>query len=239
MAKVEPEGSGEADAYRLQAVSPRLARRDLLVLGGLVGAGAMTSVWLQATAPLARDVSTNSAVQHALAATTARSDGNPAGDVRVIAFNDFLCPVCKITAPELANAVRADGGVRIEYIDLTLFGPVAEDAARLGLAMALQGRYSQFHHAIMAARRRLDHAVMRDVVHMIGGEWQRAVSDVEAHESEFTAMLNKNALLAFMLGINGTPAFLIEGLLSIGRLNATQFGDLFEQARDSTATTRI
>lgn len=234
MTEVEPEGVGKADVHAPAAQS-RLSRRDLLVLGGLVGVGALTSVWLRATAPLARDVSLNSAVRGALAATSSRSDGNPAGDVRVVAFNDFLCPVCKITAPELANAVRADGHVRVEYVDLTLFGPVSEEAARLGLALALQGRYPQFHHAVMDLRRRVDRPMMRDVVQGIGGNWERAQSDIAARESEFTAILNKDAMLAFTLGISGTPAFLIDGLLTIGRLNAAQFGDLFGQARGLTA----
>ncbi len=238
MVEVEPEGVGNADVHRVRAPPSRLSRRDLLVLGGLVGAGALTNVWLQATAPLARDVSMNSAARGALAATSSRSDGNPAGDVRVVAFNDFLCPVCKITAPELANAVGADCRVRVEYVDLTLFGPVAEEASRVGLALALQGRYSQFHHAVMEARSRLDRPMMRDVVEGIGGNWHRAESDVESRESEFTAILNKDALLAFRLGIRGTPAFLIGGLLTIGRLNAMQFGDLFGEARDLNAKMR-
>lgn len=237
MTKVEREGGGKADTHAV-AERSRPSRRDLLVLGGLVGVGALTSIWLRATAPLARDVSSNSAVRGALATTSSRFDGNPAGDVRVVAFNDFLCPICKITAPELENAVRADGRVRVEYVDLTLFGPVSEEAARLGLALTLQGRYPQFHHAMMDARRQINRPMMRDVVQEIGGDWARADSDIAARKREFTATLNKDALLAFTLGISGTPAFLIDGLLTIGRLNATQFGDLFGQARDLTAKMR-
>ena len=173
-----------------------------------------------------------------MAATSSRSDGNPAGDVRVVAFNDFLCPVCKITAPELANAVRADSRVRVEYVDLTLFGSVSEEAARLGLALALQGRYSEFHHAVMDSRRRVDRPMMRDVVQGIGGNWERAEFEIASRESEFTAILNKDALLALTLGISGTPAFLIDGLRTMGRLNTTQFGDLFGQTRDLTARMR-
>lgn len=224
-----PKQGGDASSRR--ARRSQLSRRDAMVLGGIIAGGGLTSVWLQSSAPLARDVSRNRAAREALTATSSRSDGNPSGDVRLVAFNDFLCPFCKLTAPELANAVRADGNVRVEYVDLALFGPVAEEAARLGLAMALQGKYAQFHHAVMNARQGTDRALLRDAVRWIGASWRQAQLDLEGNENEFTVTLKTDALLAFALGINGTPAFLIGGLLAIGRLGEDQFQGLFDQAR--------
>lgn len=230
--KTEPNAWRGEDESSGRNHRHRLSRRDLLVLGAVAGGGALASSWLQNTAPLARDVSNNLAAREALALTSSRYDGNSAGDVRLVAFNDFLCPICKLTAPDLATAVRDDGRVRIEYIDLAVFGPVAEKAARLGLAVALQDKYSQYHHALMDARRPIDQALLRQAVEGVDASWTQAELDLRTYERKFTAQLNEDAMLAFKLGINGTPAFLIGGLLAIGRLDQAQFKTLFAQARD-------
>jgi protein-disulfide isomerase len=233
-----PDASREPAEKSGVAARSQLSRRDLLLLAGLIGGGAVASNCLQNSAPLARDVSSSLAAREALAATSARSDGNPSGDVRLVAFNDFLCPVCKLTAPELMSAVRADGNVRVEFIDLTFFGPIAEQAARVGLAVALQGRYASFHHEVMNERGQIDRARLSHVVQRIGANWSRAERDVKTHATDFTTILNKDAMLAFALGIDGTPAFLVGGLLAKGRLRENQFRGLFDQARTLTSQLR-
>ena len=218
----------------LHAASGRsraLTRRDAIVLGSLAVGGALAAKVLQTTAPLARDVSDNPTAREAIETTSDRFDGRPDGSVRVVAFNDFLCPICKITSPDLASAVRSDGDVRVEYKDLTIFGPLSEEAARVGLAMALRSRYSEFHHAIMDAHRQVDRALLRNVVLTLGEDWREVEEEVLENAQRFTAILNNDARIAFTLGIAGTPAFLIGGLLALGRKSENEFGALFDQAR--------
>lgn len=211
---------------------PALTRRDAIGLGSLAAAGAVIGKVLQGTAPLARDVSGNPTAREALDTRSRRSDGNPKGSVRIVAFNDFLCPICKITSPDLARAVRVDGDVGVEYKDLTIFGPLSEESARIGLAMALRARYPEFHHAMMDARRQVDRNLLRDTVLMLGEDWKQVEAEASRRERRFAAVLNEDARIAFTLGIGGTPAFLIGGLLALGRKSEGEFHTLFEQARN-------
>ncbi len=212
--------------------TPKVTRRDAVVLAGLVATGALVGKALQYTAPLARDISSNPAASAALSETSARSDGNPNGRVRLIAFNDFLCPICKVTSPDLARATRADGDVRVEYKDLSFFGPLAEEAARFGVAMSYQEKYPTFHHGVMQQPRQTDRALLRDVIETAGGSWEQAERDLVARDQDISAILRRDSLLAFTLGIGGTPAFLIGGLLAIGRKSEREFRDIFDQARE-------
>lgn len=202
-----------------------------MVLGGLACTGAVVGKVLQSTGPLACDVSTNPTAREALESTSKRSDGNPNGSVRVVAFNDFLCPICLITSPDLARAVLADGDVGVEYKDLTIFGPVSEASARVGLAMAQRNEYPALHHAMMTAPRQVDSELMRSVVVSLGERWEQVEAEVRQRKRAFTAILNEDARMAFTLGINGTPAFLVGGLLALGRRSENEFRTLFEEAR--------
>ena len=215
-------------------VAPRKAfsRRDLAILAGFAGAGWLGSWALRETAPLAQDMSSNGRAQTAADQRTSRSAGNPDGSVTVVAFNDFLCPICKVTAHILAAAVKHDGDVRIEYRDLAFFGPMAERAALVGLAMDRQSLYPAYHDRTMAMQIPLNETVLRDIGHDIGADWEQATKDLKDQRQAFLNRLHQDANLAFGLGIRGTPAFLVENLLAIGRKTEDEFLAIFAEARD-------
>ncbi|OHD06089.1 MAG: hypothetical protein A2095_06850 [Sphingomonadales bacterium GWF1_63_6] len=215
-------------------VAPRkgFSRRDLAILSGLAGAGWLGSWILRESAPLARDMSSNGRARTAADQRTSRSAGNPDGSVTIVAFNDFLCPICKVTSHVLAAAVQHDGDVRIEYRDLAFFGPMAERAALVGLAMDRQGLYPAYHDRTMAMHKPLNEAVLREIASDVGADWGQATNDLKDQRQAFLNRLHQDANLAFSLGIHGTPAFLVENLLAIGRKTEDEFLGIFANARD-------
>ncbi|WP_293921878.1 DsbA family protein [Sphingobium sp. UBA5915] len=218
----------QADVPRRKAFS----RRDFAVLTGLAGVGWLGSRILRENAPLARDMSSNGRALTTAAQRTSRAAGNPEGSVTIVAFNDFLCPICKVTAHVLAAAVKHDGDVRIEYRDLAFFGPMAERAALVGLAMDRQGLYSAYHDRTMAMHKPLSEAVLRDIANDVGADREQAADDLKHERKAFMSRLQQDANLAFGLGIRGTPAFLVENLLAIGRLTESEFLSIFAKARE-------
>ncbi|MBC7159750.1 MAG: DsbA family protein [Porphyrobacter sp.] len=203
----------------------------MVIVAGVAGAGFVVSRVLRETTPVGRDVSSNGRARAAIAERTGRSAGNPQGSLTLVAFNDFLCPVCKIMAPDLAAAVRSDGDVRIEYRDLAFFGPVAERAALIGLAVVSQGHYAAYHHRVMAVRQALNETVLRAIVEEIGADWAQVADDLERRRAAFQQRLQRDDELAYALRISGTPAFLMGNLLAHGRLSKDDLLSAFARAR--------
>jgi protein-disulfide isomerase len=159
---------------------------------------------------------------------TGRTDGNPIGLITVVAFNDFLCPVCKAAAPDLAIAVQEDGDVRVEYRDLSFFGPLAERAALLGMAVERQNLYAEYHHNMMAMREPPGAAAVRRIVENIGGDWEMTLIELARNRTAFMQRLNEDTTLAYELGISGTPSLLIGSTLVLGRMSRSELQSTFE-----------
>lgn len=190
--KIPSPGSPQAAA---QPRRREVTRRDMVIFASLGGAGLLASRVLRETTPIGRDVSSNGRAQAAIAERTSRSAGNPEGSLTVVAFNDFLCPVCKVMAPDLSAAVRADGDVRIEYRDLVFFGPMAEYAALIGLAADRQGLYSAYHDRVMAVRQTLSEPVLHAIVEEIGGDWRKVANDLQRRRPAFQQRLQRDTNL--------------------------------------------
>lgn len=209
----------------------RISRRELLQLAGVVAVGYGVSAVLQSTAPLGRDVSTNSHAQALLRNPGGPTEGPNDADLRVVIFTDYQCPACRKAAPELDAAYRDDAQVQLAYKDWPIFGAVSEQAARVALAANYQGIYPAVHHALMRERRQLDRGVLELAVQQAGGRWDRIERDLKEHAQAIDLALGRNRADAFALGIAGTPAFLIGPLLVIGALSRGDFAKAFEQAR--------
>lgn len=126
----------------------------------------------------------------------------------------------------------ADGAVRIAYKDWPIFGAISEYAARVALAAHRQGIYPALHHALMAEPARLDPPVLRRVVQRLGGDWLRIERELEHFSRGFDLALEQIRSEAFLLGLPGTPAFLIGDRLVIGALSEAEFRRAFALARE-------
>ena len=60
--------------------------------------------------------------------------GNPEGDVTLVEYFDYQCPVCRQLHPQLSRAVHDDGRVRLVSKGWPIFGGVSVHAARIALA---------------------------------------------------------------------------------------------------------
>lgn len=150
----------------------------------------------------------------------------------MVVFTDYQCVPCRAGHPTMKAAVRAAGDVRIIFRDLPVRGPASEQAARLALAAQAQGRYPAVHDALMSERRRLDEAVLRDVLTAAGVDWRRAEREA-ASDPRIDAQLARNGTDALQLGVAGTPAYLIGSYRVIGTLSEREFRKAFAQAREA------
>jgi protein-disulfide isomerase len=155
--------------------------------------------------------------------------GNPQGDVTVVEFFDYRCAYCKRVAPVVKKLLEDDPNVRVIYKDFPILGPDSAVAARAALAAQAQGKYVALHDALMAADGPLTMPVIQEIAQKAGLDTARLQADMET--PEIRASLERNQTLAQVLGIQGTPAFVIGAELVPGAVDLNSLKTLVSRAR--------
>lgn len=143
--------------------------------------------------------------------------GNPKGDVTIVEFFDYRCPYCKQMQPSIQMLLKADHELRIVYKEFPILGPPSVFAAHLALAAVKQGKYEQFHNVMMATKGEVTEDVILKVAAGVGLDIARVKMDMATPEID--QMINHNYDLATVLGIGGTPAFVIGDTLIPGAVD--------------------
>ncbi|AJR26725.1 DsbA family protein [Sphingobium sp. YBL2] len=152
-------------------------------------------------------------------------------DVTIVKYTDYQCPFCRKAHRDLARLVEQDARVRIIYRDWPIFGPASEEAARLVIASKWQGKHARFHDALMSSPAPLNSKAIRAAADEAGIDWSRLQSDLVRHKTEIEELLQRNASQARSLGLQGTPAFIIEDTLVEGALDLASLRELVADVR--------
>ena len=155
--------------------------------------------------------------------------GNPEGDVTVVEFFDYNCPYCRRVKPEMEALLASDTNVRVVYREWPILGDGSVFAARAALASRNQGKYEEFHWAMMGMKERAQEASVIQIAEDIGLDVARLRRDMDAPEVQ--EHIQTSMRLSQSLGFNGTPSFVIGDSLVPGLITADQMIELVEQAR--------
>jgi protein-disulfide isomerase len=143
--------------------------------------------------------------------------GNPEGPLTVVEFFDYQCPYCKTIAADMIETLEAEGDVRIVFKEFPILGQASEYAAKAALAAHRQGKYLDFHQALMATRGKLNERVVIEEARRVGLDVERLQADMDS--PEIAAALERNHALATALQVNGTPAFVVGDTVVPGQAN--------------------
>lgn len=155
--------------------------------------------------------------------------GNPKGDVTLVEFFDYRCGYCKRSLKPVLALLKSDPGLRIVWKELPVLGPVSRIAARASMAAERQGRYLDFHKAVMGAGGKLTEGSVMGIAKRIGLDVERLRRDMA--DPAIDAYLDETRGLAGKLGINGTPAFVIGDTLVPGAVGGARLKQLIAKAR--------
>jgi len=155
--------------------------------------------------------------------------GNPEGDVTLVEFFDYNCPYCRRVKPELEALLAVDPNVKVVYREWPILGEGSVFAARAALASRNQGKYEEFHWAMMELNERAEEASVLRIAADIGLDVAQLRRDMNAPEIE--EHIQTSMRLSRALGFNGTPSFVIGDSLAPGLIQADQMIQLVEQAR--------
>ncbi|KQS04965.1 hypothetical protein ASG11_12475 [Sphingomonas sp. Leaf357] len=212
-----------------------LSFQQLTVLAILVLLGLGIGSILRRSVPVGRDLGANQTVASILNDRAVPSRSPPEPTLTLVVFTDYQCPACKLAEPAMAAAIAEDGHVRVVYRDWPIFGARSERAARVAIAADRQGIYPKLHSCLMAERRLLDDAILRECVVRSGGDWRRVQGDLQAYAPEIEHQLSSTRRAAFGLGFQGTPAFLAGTVVALGVLSRSEFGRLLAEGRQAAS----
>lgn len=161
--------------------------------------------------------------------------GNPKGDVTVVEFFDYSCPYCRALAPKLQALIDEDKSLRFVFKEFPILSAISNVAAHAALAAEKQGKYADFHFALMDFHGSLSEQVVFRTAQTVGIDVARLKTDMAAPEID--EAIERNHKLAEALGVNGTPAFVIGETLVPGAADVSYLKDLIakERAKEGSA----
>jgi protein-disulfide isomerase len=132
--------------------------------------------------------------------------GNPLGKITLVEFSDFGCGFCRQSEADVAALVAANPDLKVVIRQLPILSPASADAARMGLAAAVQGKYAAFHNAMFAGGQ-LSAASIEAAGRAAGLDMGRARRD--SASAQIDAEIDANIQFARKLGFQGTPSWVI------------------------------
>lgn len=157
--------------------------------------------------------------------------GNPDGDVTIVEFFDYNCGYCRRVFGDVKALIAADSNVRVVMREWPILGEASVFAARASLASRKQGKYEEFHVALMENEGRASEATVFQIAEDLGMDTEQLRADMDG--PEIAAHFQTSQQLTQALGLNGTPAFVFGDQLVPGAIELDQMKELVAQARDA------
>lgn len=157
------------------------------------------------------------------------STGAKDADVVIIEFMDYNCGYCKRAFEELDVILKEDKKVKAYFIEMPILGPTSLEAAKWALAAHKQGKYFEFHTALMKHQGPKNESVLESKAKEAKLDIKKLKADKES--DEIKAELERNMSRANLMNITGTPGFIIGGEVVRGYLTLDQMKEAITEAR--------
>ncbi|MEQ1948563.1 MAG: thioredoxin domain-containing protein [Bryobacteraceae bacterium] len=150
--------------------------------------------------------------------------------VTIIEFGDFQCPYCQRVQGTLTNLLKQyDGKVRLTFRDFPLRGihPQAQISAEAARCAGEQGKFWEFHDLLYQNQNNLNIATfvkLASNLQMNTGQFADCLDS-----GKYQAQIDEDVRAAEAIGIDGTPAFFINGVQLSGAQPASAFEKVIEQ----------
>jgi protein-disulfide isomerase len=154
--------------------------------------------------------------------------------VVIVEFFDYRCGFCHAALEWVNDVARTRSDVRIVLKEFPILSEESMEASRAAIAAMPQGRYWQFHQALMGFRGELNSARIDQIARQSGidvARMRRAMAD-----QAITELLQDNRALAIDMDNTATPLFLINGEMIAGYDRARLDARLREATREARQT---
>lgn len=164
----------------------------------------------------------------AVSAGTSPVKGPSTAPIELIEFADFQCPYCLAVAPTLQRVLDTYGDrIKFVYRNFPLEShPDAIPAAEAAQCANEQGQFWRYHDRLFGEPGKLSVAELKTTAATLGLDVPRFNKCVDEHK--YRSVVDADAKAGAEAGVNGTPAFFINGR----PLTGSQPFDAFKEVID-------
>jgi protein-disulfide isomerase len=131
------------------------------------------------------------------------STGSQYATVTLVEFMDFKCPLSERMDPAIQTLVTNNPSFRVIYKIIPIHGDVSVYAAKAALAANLQGKYIEYHKAMMQAGKDLTIEKIISIAKSLAIDINKLKTDMNS--PAIKAQLDENMKLFHAIGLLGTP----------------------------------
>ena len=143
--------------------------------------------------------------------------GKQDAPVELVEFSDFQCPFCQRMAPTLKEVQQKfPDQVKIVYrqFPLTNIHPFAFKAAEASLCANEQGKFWQLHDVMFKDQKKLGVSDLKESAKALGADEKKFNACLDS--GRYVEQVQKDSKEAQRMGVTGTPAIFVNGVLLDG-----------------------
>ena len=156
--------------------------------------------------------------------------GNANGTITLYEFSDYNCGYCKRVFEPIQQLVRDNPDVRLVIKEFPILSQSSLVAAKAAIAAEMQGKFGDYHIAMMTYRGQITDAVVMRMVAQAGLDIEQLKSDMESPKT--MAIIQRTREAAAALEINGTPGLVVGDTVVPGAIGLDELIKLIAEERN-------
>lgn len=150
-------------------------------------------------------------------------------DVTIVEFFDFNCGYCKKAHTTVEQLIKEDKKVRVVYKQFPILGPTSLTGAQYAVAAAKQGKYIDFHEALLNSHDQVSQEGLEKLATSLKLDLNKLKAD--AAGDEVKKRITDDLELGKAVGVQGTPGFVIGDKLYPGAMDIATMKQVVADAR--------
>ena len=146
--------------------------------------------------------------------------GNKNGKDIVIEFFDYNCGYCKRSFPEIMELVSENKNIKVILKELPVLGESSILASKASIASQKQDKYFEFHQELINFSGLISLLDIKKISKELGINYEQLQKDMNSDET--ILLINESYRLADLIGVRGTPAFIINNDLIPGAIGKNE-----------------
>ena len=156
--------------------------------------------------------------------------GNANGTITLYEFSDYNCGYCKRVFEPIQQLVRDNPDVRLVIKEFPILSQSSVVAAKAAIAAEMQGKFGDYHIAMMTYRGQITDAVVMRMAAQAGVDIEQLKSDMESPKT--IAIIQRTREAAAALEINGTPGLVVGDTVVPGAIGLDELVKLIAEERN-------
>jgi protein-disulfide isomerase len=156
--------------------------------------------------------------------------GNANGTITLYEFSDYNCGYCKRVFEPIQQLVRDNPDVRLVIKEFPILSQSSLVAAKAAIAAEMQGKFGDYHIAMMTYRGQITDAVVMRMAAQAGVDIEQLKSDMESPKT--MAIIQRTREAAAALEINGTPGLVVGDTIVPGAIGLDELVKLIADERN-------